>query len=95
MRSTIAAQMNQSSSAPIPMSAATPSEPSAFIATSVQSPSSTSQVSTCSPAPLSEAAQKVWSSGGPEGAPPENVSYFSSKGQPSKSSTLSRETEPR
>jgi hypothetical protein len=62
--------VSQSSSAPIRRSDATPADPSAFITTTTQSPSSMSQSSTCSPAPLSDATQNVCSPGGEDGGPP-------------------------
>src|SRR5918994_4577347 len=63
-------QISGSSSAPMLRSAATPREPSGFMTTTFQLPSSGSHSSVCSPAPVAEAAQNVWSAGGPSGAPP-------------------------
>ncbi len=51
-------------------SAATPREPSSFITTALQLPSSGSHSSVCSPEPLAEATQNVSSPGGLAGAPP-------------------------
>ena len=59
-------------------SAATPREPSAFMTTAFQLPSSGSHSSVCSPAPVAEAAQKVWSAGRPSGAPPGRSEYSGS-----------------
>ena len=54
-------------------SAATPSEPSAFMSRIVHSPDSVSQVATCSPDPEADAAQKACSPGGPEGSAPAKI----------------------
>jgi len=54
----IATQSRKESLAPRSMSASTPREPSAFMRTTVQSPSRTFHVSVCVPTPEAEAAQK-------------------------------------
>src|SRR5512132_512619 len=66
----IATQIKNDSLAPRSTSAATPREPSAFIRTTDQSPSRTSQVTVCFPGPEADAAQKFWAVGGRPGAAP-------------------------
>ena len=61
---------HESSSAPMERSDDTPRDPSVFIRTKRQSPSSGSQSSVCSPAPDACATQKVCSPGGPAGVAP-------------------------
>lgn len=62
-------------SAPVATSAETGMVPSPFITTSVQWPSSGSQVIDCGPRPLAELAQNAASVGGTSGEPPStNVS---------------------
>ena len=71
-RSPIASHGRKFASAPMLTSAATPSEPSAFMSRIVHSPDSVFQVATARRISKAEAAQKACSPGGPEGSAPAN-----------------------
>src|SRR3712207_7951722 len=61
-------------SAPTRASTCSPADASAFITTSIQSPSAGSQVSCWVPDPETDAVQKSCSARGPDGAPPDRSS---------------------
>ena len=92
---TMPTQSAASSSAPMLSSDATPRDPSEFMTTALQLPSSASHSSVCSPAPLVDATQKSWAPGGESGAPPGRSEYSGPPRCPSRRSARRRSGTPR